>query len=329
MTSEDDAFSQPRYPIRIAARRAGLTTATVRAWESRHGAIVPTRTDTARRLYSEADIERLQLLREVGQAGQSISDIASVSTKRLRKLAKRERTGDESTPQPPREKKTSVVRSLLRACDDAVIEMDAARLHALLQRGLVGLPTRVFMERVVVPLLHRVGRRWERGVISIAHEHAASAAIHQTLAWMLELFRLASNAEHLPNAPTIVFATPSGERHEFGVLMAAVLAASAGWRIAYLGADLPADQVATTARDAGAKAVAISLVALHDNPDMLEKDLRRLRRVIGPDVALLAGGAAAITHSTLLADIGAIHMRDLRQLSQWLAANSTTGSEAA
>ena len=57
---EDAPFSAPRYAIRIAAQRSGITPDTLRAWERRYGAVTPARSGTARRLYSDADIERLR-----------------------------------------------------------------------------------------------------------------------------------------------------------------------------------------------------------------------------------------------------------------------------
>jgi len=171
--------AEPRYPIRVAARRAGLTTATVRAWERRHRAVAPARTATDRRLYSEADIERLRLLRALAAAGHSVADLARVATARLRTLVEREReSAPDAEPSGRGARATRAARAvpngtapnglavfgtLLRACDDAVRAMDAPRLQALLARALVGLPPRPFLERVLLPLLRRTGRLWERG----------------------------------------------------------------------------------------------------------------------------------------------------------------------
>ncbi|NIS60351.1 MAG: MerR family transcriptional regulator, partial [Proteobacteria bacterium] len=50
------------HPIRFVARQTGLTPHVIRAWERRYNAIVPGRSPTNRRLYSEGNIERLGLL---------------------------------------------------------------------------------------------------------------------------------------------------------------------------------------------------------------------------------------------------------------------------
>jgi methanogenic corrinoid protein MtbC1 len=317
---------EPRYPIRVAARRAGLTTATVRAWERRYRAVAPARTETDRRLYSEADIERLRLLRTLAAAGRSVSDLSGESTARLRTLAAREPAAEPGARAAPRAERPTVRQSavlgtFLRACDAAVRDMDAPRLQSLLGRALVGLPPRPFLDRIVVPLLRRVGRLWERGEITVAHEHAASVAVRQILGWMLETFRAANEsrgAAWRDTAPALVAATPAGERHEFGALMVAVLAAAAGWRVAYLGGDLPAADIAAAARGAGARVVAVSLVMPHDAA-ALEEELRALRRALADEVVLVAGGAGAEANAGLLAALGAARPGRLAALGTWLA----------
>ena len=82
------------------------------------------------------------------------------------------------------------------------------------------------------PFLIAVGERWHRGDITPAHEHLASAVVRDTLGWVL------ATLEPQGDPPTIVVATPAGELHEFGAMMAAVVAAQAGWRVRYLGPNL-------------------------------------------------------------------------------------------
>lgn len=330
----------PRYPIRVAARRAGLTTATVRAWERRYGAVEPARTETDRRLYSDTDIERLQLLRALVASGQSVSDLATLTTARLRTLVERERgpleAAESDSPRRRARGRTTRERSatlvLLRACDQAVREMDAPRLQTLLSRALVGLPSRTFMDRVLVPLLRRIGRLWERGQITVAHEHAASVAVRQVLGWMLETFRASGEsrrvfADQVP--PAIIVATPQGERHEFGALMVSVLAAAAGWRVSYLGADLPADDIARAIKSSNARAVAVSIVSPHATSDELGRELWRLRRSIGQGPALLVGGTASAVHTGLLEELGAVRLEGLGAFDRWLAENGEPSPRAA
>ena len=77
-----------RHPIRVVARRTGLSTHLIRMWERRYGAVEPKRTDTNRRLYSDEDIERLTLLRRATLDGESIGQIAGLGTEELKALVR-------------------------------------------------------------------------------------------------------------------------------------------------------------------------------------------------------------------------------------------------
>ena len=55
-------------------------------------------------------------------------------------------------------------------------------------------------------------------------------------------------------------ATPPGQVHEIGALMVAVSAAAEGWGVTYLGPDLPVAELLSAVGQAGARAVALSVV---------------------------------------------------------------------
>lgn len=72
------------YGIREVSRRTGLNSPTIRIWESRYQAVVPLRTSTNRRRYREEDIDRLSLLRNLTQRGDSIGSVAKLGLEDLR-----------------------------------------------------------------------------------------------------------------------------------------------------------------------------------------------------------------------------------------------------
>ena len=118
-------------------------------------------------------------------------------------------------------------------------------------------------------------------------------------------------------APVLVVATPLGQRHELGALMAALSAAAEGWKVVYLGADLPAEEIAYAALETRAVAVALSIVYPPDDPRVLD-ELRRLRRALSDDMALFVGGNGASGYKTVLAEIGAKSSTDLYAFRGWL-----------
>jgi len=110
--------------------------------------------------------------------------------------------------------------------------------------------------------------------------------------------------------PTILLATPAGERHEFGLLLAGLLVADSGLRLCYLGTDLPAAEVVDAARRAKATVVGLGLVN-GDNQRTAIAEVRRVERDLPAATELWLGGRAA---AAAVAHVGATRALVLDQL---------------
>lgn len=71
------------YNIQEAATLSGLSAHTIRAWEKRYQAVKPSRTETGKRAYQEAEIERLRILGLLVNLGSTIGQIARLSDEEL------------------------------------------------------------------------------------------------------------------------------------------------------------------------------------------------------------------------------------------------------
>jgi cobalamin-dependent methionine synthase I len=98
---------------------------------------------------------------------------------------------------------------------------------------------------------------------------------------------------HSPGARSVLVATPAGDEHELGALLAAATATAEGWRIVNLGPDLPAREIATAAIQMKADLVALSVTYAADALETLQ-ELRDLRAQLPDEIPLILGGAAAI-----------------------------------
>ena len=76
MRKQRDSHAQ--YPIRAVAKLTGIAIDTLRAWERRHRAVTPVRDDRGR-MYTDADIARLRLLRGAVEHGHSIGRLAGLT----------------------------------------------------------------------------------------------------------------------------------------------------------------------------------------------------------------------------------------------------------
>lgn len=304
-----------RHPIQVVVRRTGLTADVLRAWERRYNVVEPGRSEGGRRLYSDDDVERLRLLRRATRGGRRISNVASLSLETLAALVQEDEREEVKAGPEEAEVAASSTDVHFKACMAAVERLDARELEGAVNRALVLFGAPVVIDRVASPLLEHVGELWSRGDVKPAHEHLVSAVLHRALSRVLEA------ADPRGAAPGIVVTTPAGQQHEFGALFAAATAASEGWRVTYLGPDLPADDIATAVRATGADALAMSVVLALKETD-LASELRELRLKLPPTVPVLLGGAAVSAYQAVVDEIEAIVVPNMEELRQALASLS-------
>jgi DNA-binding transcriptional MerR regulator/methylmalonyl-CoA mutase cobalamin-binding subunit len=302
-------MSEAHQAIKVVARRTGLSAHVIRIWEKRYGAVEPERTGTNRRLYSDEHIERLSLLRDITKGGHSIGHVAKLTTDKLRELAN-ESHGTNGHASRARAAVPNAP-TFLEECVVAVKSLDASVLDETLKRAATELGAQGLLQRVVGPLVQTLGDLWRDGTITAAHEHFASAEIRVFLGHAAKPFGA------MNNAPVLVVATPAGQVHELGALLVGAAAANLGWHVTYLGASLPAAEIAGAALQNRARAVALSLVYPEDDPK-LESELTLLRDRLPSEITLLVGGRATPAYRDALDKIGAVQMNDLAHIGATL-----------
>lgn len=326
MRDREQDLSAPRFPIRIAARRAGVSVDALRAWERRYQAVSPARTVGEQRLYSEADVERLALLRELTDAGHSISAIAGVSNDELRRLRSTMTDADARAKVPessPAASTSGVVPSdaphVLRTCLRAARAHDSEAVYRVLQREAFRRATLGFLEEIATPFMRRIGDEWAAGQLSEAQERLASGALRRVLGVVLQYLRI-DERDRDPSAPPavrVVATTLAGERHEIGALMAAAVAADLGCDVTYPGADLPAPALAAAARRARAEILALSLLD-GSAPRVAQRELGALRDLLPARTRIVVGGASAALLDEMLEPLGAVRVDSLGEWNQML-----------
>ena len=298
-------MAEAHQAIKVVARRTGLSAHVIRIWEKRYGAVEPERTGTNRRLYSDEQIERLSLLRDITQNGHSIGHVAKLPTEKLRELSKESHGTNGRAPRALTA--APAAPTFLDECVAAVQSLDARALEETLKRAATELGAHGLLQRVVAPLVQTLGDLWREGTITAAHEHFASGVIRIFLGHAAKPFGGPDSA------PVLVVTTPAGQIHELGALLVGAAAANLGWHVTYLGASLPAAEIAGAVRQNRARAVALSLVYPEDD-QRLDGELTRLRESLPPEVTLLVGGRATPAYHDVLEKIGATQIADLTDL---------------
>ena len=301
-----DERSRPRHPIQVAARRAGLNPALLRAWERRYQAVDPWRSETKQRLYSDADIERLRRLRMVTEAGRRISDVATLDDAQLAALLSEDSLSHRA-PSPPGISGRPSLEDLLERSLDRVMDRDERGLRRELERAVLLYDPLLFLDDVLAVLMERVGDAWADRTIDPSHEHVTSLVVRTLLEDLL--VRLESDR---PRARLAV-AVPAGERHELGGYALAVGLAVCGCEGLRLGSELPATTIARYAHDQSVDAVAVSVTHAHD-ARRLEHELSSLRRNLDPSIRMIVGGWGSRRVRDTIEEIGATVSTRLQDL---------------
>jgi len=284
---------EPTYSLGAVSRLTGLSPEVLRAWERRYGAVRPLRTAGGTRRYRAEDLERLRLVKAAVDAGNRIGKVASLPAEELLELA------EPSAPEG-----ASSLEAVLQALDrlDAV---EAQRLMAL-QLSSRG-PAR-FAQEFVAPLVREIGDRWASERLGIASEHLGTAVLRTLLGAAL----VPSSASL--RGPRIAFATPTGERHELGLQMAALAAMSGGANPVYLGAEVPVEDLLAAAERAEVDALALSIAT---RPSAhAERGIAAIRAGLPDRVRLWVGGAGA---AQLEPTEGVEHIASLEDLERRVA----------
>lgn len=264
------------YSIKAVAQATGLTVETLRAWERRYGIVVPTRDASGRRVYRPEDVLHLRRLREATERGHPIGRLASLGDDALAALL------SETSDRRARATSNAFVERILESAQ----RFRSAECEQALTLAIALLPPQQLVTDVLRPLLREVGDRWHRGEFAISQERLVSMTVRRHVGLMLDAY------DRSARRPPLVFATLPGERHELGLLTSALVCASHGFKVHYLGPDLPPAEIARFAGEVHAAIVALSVV-WHDRLPDVPVQLGELARSLPGDTSIWLGGTAA------------------------------------
>ena len=267
----DSASDRPLLRIGELGRRLGVSDHVLRAWESRYGLLQPVRSPGGFRLYSAADEARIRRMQAYLAEGLSAAEAARAALDGGPGTQPREPAGPAAGSEP--------FAGLRRALD----AFDEPAAQAVLDRLIAELSLPAVLRDVILPYLADLGERWQRGTASIAAEHFASNLIRGRLAGLARGW----GSGHGPQA---LLACPPGELHDIPLMIFGIVLHRNGWRIGYLGANTPIEELD---RAAGASHPDLVVLAatIPDTLEPLRPELAALAR--RAPLALAGAGATA------------------------------------
>lgn len=291
------------HTMKVVTQQTGLSPHVLRVWEKRYAAVEPQRTCSNRRVYTDEDLRRLSLLAALTQNGHSIGQIAELPCTELSLL-------NEKYQETPELNESDC--ALIEKALNATRELDQNALEEVFDEAFVSFGYSGLLERIMIPFLHKIGEYWQEGIITTSMEHAASNTIRDYLTLAVRPYTPPTNS------PRIIVCTPAGQMHELGAIIASSIAKKSGWDVTYLGASLPAEEIAGAAIKRKAKAVALSIVYPMDDPNVAS-DLVRLRRHLPEEISILIGGNACQGYNEAIDEIGATRICSFADLTNALS----------
>jgi len=241
----------PTFNLKAVVRETGLKPDTLRAWERRYGLPHPDRSGGGHRLYSQRDVETLKWLVARQEEGLSISRAAELWQ---RHLASGEdplslpvyRASDAARLPPVTGEEVSELR---KAWVSACMAYDEPRAEAILSQAFALYQT----ESVLVDILQRglseIGDAWYAGGSTPQQEHFASELADRRLESLL------LSTPPPTRKGRILIVCPPGEQHTFPPLLLTLFLRRRGWHVAYLGANVPLQDLERAFTGSGADLV--------------------------------------------------------------------------
>lgn len=270
--------AEPIYNTRAVVQRTHVPADTFRAWERRYGVPTPCRTSGNQRLYSEQDIATITWLRDQTTAGLTISQ--AVALLRSQQAASRDRGEQPKRVSNGRSRNGSAnghhqpspseapFRELRDDLVDALMALDGNRADRIVEEALALTNVENVCLYVLQGALMEIGKRWEHGSANVAIEHHAASYVQRKFG---ALFNQSNPNE---GRGPIVAACPEGEQHDIGLLLTCLFLSRRGYRIIYLGANMPLPDLVDIVRRVQPPLVLLSATR--------EETARRLAAAVSP-----------------------------------------------
>jgi len=254
-----------------------MPTVTIRSWELRYQAVVPKRTASGHRVYTEEQVEDLKWLKkQVQENGIAVSQ----AVKMLQSKKGKESLLSKQTQSEPDSQFETQINELFQA----VKRMDSLQCNFLFDLYFSQFHYKTVFFSIIVPLMYRVGDAWEKGELHVVKEHMISNLVLQRAMTFFNLFR---TSDHLPKVMAIC---PEGEQHQLGLILFTLSLREQHYPVYYIGADTPLDGLSDLIQEKDIEIVAISTSRESDEP-LIARYIETLQTE-NPKLKFIVGGLA-------------------------------------
>ena len=219
----------PTYNLKVVIKETGIAADTLRAWERRYGLPMPERSSGGHRLYSQRDIEIVKWLMSKQGEGLSISRAVDLWN---------ELTESGQDPLPASVTQVTSVSSenldaVRKQWLEACLTFNEDLADQVLNQAFALYPLDAVCIEILQKGLIEIGDLWYQSKATVQQEHFASALAHRRLDALIAATPPPTRSE------TILIGCTVDEQHTFTPLLLALLLRRRGYKVVYLGANVP------------------------------------------------------------------------------------------
>ena len=233
------------YSIKDIEKISGIKAHTIRMWERRYGIVIPQRTDTNIRYYSDQNLRDILNISILNQNGLKISKIAKLSKDEMRERVNNLLDSSHEYGH--------IIDALLIS----MLDIDEYAFNKTFTEAWEEYGFEKMIENIIFPFLEHIGLLWQTNTIKPAQEHFMTNLLRQKIIALID--------REVPQQDVskgkIVFFLPEKELHEFGLLFYSFIARKKGFEAIYLGASVPLEDLKEVQKETGAKAFFCAHVA--------------------------------------------------------------------
>ncbi|QTP60524.1 MerR family transcriptional regulator [Billgrantia antri] len=289
----------PLYPIREVSRLTGVNSVTLRAWERRYGLIRPKRTPKGHRLYAREDIERVERILQWLSRGVPVSQVKELI--------------DQPQPIPAAEPASGDWPSQRRQLLAAIEALDQGQMETLYAQSLALYPVSTCLAELWQPVFRELEEHWVDQLGAALQRRCLESFLRTRIG--IRLY----HANHLAKGPVLLIAPLPDDPGTLWLLLAALAASDAGYRVQLMDSALPFGELPLAVERLHAAALVL-VSGRAERADLIRRQLPRLAEQLdaplglcGP-VARIRSGDLADSLVELLGDDLPLAMARMRPL---------------
>lgn len=255
-SAQVDETDELTLTVASVARRLGVAPATLRTWDRRYG-IGPSKHDSGKnRLYSLADVAKLDYMRNLVLQGVTPAKAARLAVAHDLPPAKLQPTAFDDSREVKKPLPNNVVsfespKNLIRGLYRAATMLDQESCRKIIGQLIDSKGVVWVWDNVLVKILQELGQKWEQTGQGIEVEHLIVEVIESE-------FRIIATSVNEPiNTKPILLACTAHELHTLAIHAISAALAQHNIRCRILGPRLPAESLASAVSKIGPSAVLV------------------------------------------------------------------------